>query len=413
MTGDELNDPLGVRATGGPSPRSAPPYRLIAIGGLGVACLLLFAFLRLTGDPMGGEPYAIAAIGPRASLPAPSPPSSETAKASTDTTGTIGSERGTPDKGSAAQELELKSGVKIFRPPGSLPSGALIIDVPQALGLRLPPAPDMRLVEKGRYGLLPKVGKDGARAAEVYARPVIGPSVLQAGAPRIAIILGGLGLSTIASDAALATLPGAVTFAYAPYGTSLPGDVERARDKGHEVLLQVPMETFDMEQASPGPHVLRSSATAADNLDQLHWSMSRFSGYAGVMNFLGAKFTADDGAFTPILRELAARGVFYLDDGSSARSAAALIAPSLALPSARVDVMLDAVARSDAIDAALARLEALARDKGVAIGMASALPLSIERIAKFTATIEAHGILLVPASAIVAKSHPALVNREQ
>jgi len=412
MTGDELNDPLGVRPTGSPSRHRTPPYRLIALGGLCFAGLLLFAFLRLTGDPMGGEPYAVASIA-KTVLPRPalSPPDSATA--GTDTTGSIGADRDMADKSSSTQEVELRSGVKIFRPTGSLPPGPLIINVPQVLGLRLPPAPDMRLVEKGRYGLLPRIGKDGARAAEIYARPIIGPSVLQAGAPRIAIILGGLGLSTVASDAALANLPGAVTFAYAPYGASLPSDVEQARNKGHEVLLQVPMETFDTEQAPSGPHVLRSAATVADNLDQLHWSMSRFSGYAGVMNFLGAKFTADDSAFTPILRELAARGVFYIDDGSSARSAAALIAPALALPSARVDVMLDAAAQPDAIDAALTKLVALARDKGVAIGMANALPLSIERIAKFTATLEAHGILLVPASAAVVKSHAALVNREQ
>jgi len=48
--------------------------------------------------------------------------------------------------------------------------------------------------------------------------------------------------------------------------------------------------------------------------------MSRFSGYAGVANFLGGKFTADERALTPVLREIAARGLFYVDDGTSARA---------------------------------------------------------------------------------------------
>ena len=47
-----------------------------------------------------------------------------------------------------------------------------------------------------------------------------------------------------------------------------------------------------------------------------------------------------------------------------------------------------------------ARLEATARSRGVAVGAASALPVSIERIAQWAKSAEARGVLLVPVSMV-------------
>jgi hypothetical protein len=66
-------------------------------------------------------------------------------------------------------------------------------------------------------------------------------------------------------------------------------------------------------------------------------------------------------------------------------------------------VVLDSRPRASAIDDQLARLEAIAREKGSAIGVASALPVSIERIAQWAKTLEGRGVQLVPLSALMAK----------
>ena len=130
--------------------------------------------------------------------------------------------------------------------------------------------------------------------------------------------------------------------------------------------------------------------------------MGRFVGYVGVVNHLGGKFTADARALTPALGEIAARGLFYLDDGSSPRSLAREVAPTLGLASAAADAVVDADAAPAAIDAALTRLEALARARGAAIGVATALPSSLDRIARWSAGLEARGVELVPVSALTA-----------
>jgi polysaccharide deacetylase 2 family uncharacterized protein YibQ len=303
---------------------------------------------------------------------------------------------------SSADRVEAASGVKVVRNGASVRSNALIIDVPQALGLRLPPAPDPRLVEKSRFGLLPRLGADGARPADVYARPVV-QSPRAKGAARVAILVGGVGLDAAATTAAISRLPAAVSLGFAPYGADLERDAAEAREAGHEILLQAPMEPIGAS-ANPGPHTLTTAASEADNIQSLHWSMGRFTGYVAVTNYLGGKLTADARAFSPILSEIASRGLAYLDDGSSPRSLARNIGPTLGLPTTVADVVLDASPTPEAIEAALARLEAQARRQDGAVGVATALPVSVEHIARWAAGLEARGLTLVPVSALISRA---------
>jgi uncharacterized protein len=78
--------------------------------------------------------------------------------------------------------------------------------------------------------------------------------------------------------------------------------------------------------------------------------------------FLAAKFTADAKALTPVFHEISPRGLFYVDDGTSARSLAMTLAPEQDLAAARADIVIDSAAEPGAIEAALTRLEAIARD---------------------------------------------------
>jgi len=388
--GDELNRPLGLAR---PSSRQPIPYHHLALAGCGVLVVGLIAFLIETDDRMGGEPYAVAAIEKEPTAPVVA--AADRVAASQVAPGQTGGRL-------AASEVEAQSGVKVVRAGNAPPPGAVIIEVPDAIGLHLDPAPDPRLIEKSRFGLLPRIGADGARPAEVYARPAMIPAKLKS-APRVALVVGGLGLSEEGTASAIAQLPGAVSLGFAPYGARLSDDVAAARDAGHETLLQLPMEPFDYPSDNPGPHTLLTSASESQTLDDLHWLMSRFQVYAGVTNFLGGKFTASEAALSPVLRDLAARGLFYVDDGASPRSLARSDAAAVKLPAATADVVIDAVQKPQAIDDALTRLEAAARANGSAVGVATALPLSVEHIARWARGLEAHGLALTPVSAIVTR----------
>jgi polysaccharide deacetylase 2 family uncharacterized protein YibQ len=158
------------------------------------------------------------------------------------------------------------------------------------------------------------------------------------------------------------------------------------------------MEPFDAGQ-SPGPHTLQVSLGAEQNLDHLHWAMARFAGYVGVMNFLGGKFTAQESSLAPVARDVARRGLLWLDDGSSARSIAKEIGAGIGLGVLETKLNLESM-NNQVLDAALARLEKLARESGSAIAVASGLPATVDRLAAFARGLEKRGVALVPLSAL-------------
>jgi polysaccharide deacetylase 2 family uncharacterized protein YibQ len=218
-----------------------------------------------------------------------------------------------------------------------------------------------------------------------------------------------MGLNPAATEEAIRRLPPEVTLAFAPYGENLSRQAAAARGAGHEILLQSPMEPFDGAD-SPGPHVL-GVADRGGTIEDLHWQMGRLVGYIGVMNFLGGRFTADRVATQALMAELAARGLDFVDDGSSPRSLAEVIAGENGVGCVKADLRLDDSQRPEAVDSALLRLQDLAREKGVAVGFASGLPEANERIARFAADLRRRGVALVPLSAAirlpVEKSLPA------
>lgn len=392
---DELTRPLGLEPAAKRRRFPVLPWGQIVVAGSGLMFLVLAGWLAVARDPDGGEPVVVSRIE-RSSPPVV--PANPVQQPDTGVRTVTGDDRNAPERSTAA-ELESASGVKVVRGSGEAPS-SIVIRVPGNPD-KLAPAPDKRLTERGRQGILPKIGPDGARPLDVYARSVTPPPGKVVG--RIAIVMGGMGLSQSLTSDAVAKLPGPVTLAFAPYGTDIERQVGRAREDGHEVLLQVPMEPFDYPDNDPGPHTLTATATAAETLDRLQWVMSRFPGYVGVVNYMGGKFTAREGSVGPVLREIAGRGLMILDDGSSARSLVPSLAQSIKMPAAKADVTVDSVPKASTIDDQLARLETIAREKGTAVGMASGLPVSIERIAAWAKGLESRGFQLVPVSAIVAR----------
>ena len=262
------------------------------------------------------------------------------------------------------------------------------------------PVPVADLVEQSEYGPLPKVGADGKRPAEVYARPSRYAAKAALGEPaRVAILISGLGLPDSPEDDAVAALPAPISVAYAAYGRNLQERVTKLRVAGHEILLQIPLEPDNYPSQDPGPHTLLTTLPPEENIKRLQWMMSRFTGYVGVTNYMGAKFESSQVSFLPVLEEVKARGLLYLDDGNVKQSTAGQIASMLGLDYSVAHVQIDD--SPAAIGAALARLESVAKERGTAIGIASAKPATLKQLMAWSETLQAKGIVLVPVSAAV------------
>jgi polysaccharide deacetylase 2 family uncharacterized protein YibQ len=245
-------------------------------------------------------------------------------------------------------------------------------------------------------GLLPVIGEDGRQPWHVYGRPVD----LDEDIPKIAIVIGGLGMSEAATTAAIQQLPGTVTLAFVPYAPDLSSWIARARAAGHEVILQLPMEPTDFPANDPGPHTLMTEAEAAENIERLHWLLSRFTGYVGVTNYMGSLLTTSPDAMFPILQDLQARGLMFLDAMETPDSIAGQLAGEMHMPNVVNNRFLDTQASRVAIDARLFELEAIAEATGRAVGIGFPYPVTIERVSEWIATLEEREIAVVPISAL-------------
>ncbi|TPJ78619.1 divergent polysaccharide deacetylase family protein [Mesorhizobium sp. B2-6-2] len=277
------------------------------------------------------------------------------------------------------------------------PKAAIVIRDPSTLGQNLKVAhiPDRALIEAGDTGPLPIRGADGRRPFDVYARPWSG-----ARGARVAIVIGGLAVSQTGTQAAIAKLPAEVTLAFAPQGNSIGRWMQAARQSGHEIVMQVPLEPFDYPNVNPGRNTLTVAASPDENLKSLHWALSRTTNYTGVMNYMGARFSGDISAMEPFMAELGKRGLAYIDDGSSSRS----VAPDLALkdgvPFVAGDTAIDAVQDRGEILKKLDSLEATARAKGSAVGIGSAFDITVDTVTSWIAEAKKRGIEIVPISAV-------------
>jgi polysaccharide deacetylase 2 family uncharacterized protein YibQ len=394
-TADDLSAPLGQETA-----RRKRRFRLPFTGFQALAALLgLFlatfaGFAIFNDNPLGGEPIVRIAL--------PSAPSDEK-PAATSPGASEPATKSAPKQPAAGGQ---KTVTIIDGSNGTRQDVPISGDSADSGGTGAPSAPammtgiDPRLLEKSRYGMIPVIS-DGLKPFTVYAADA--DRVKAAKMPVVAIVVGGLGVGAAKTLDAIMKLPPAVTLAFTPYGSDPSKLAERARAQHHEILLQIPMEPFDYPDNDPGPQTLLTTLAPEQNIDRLYWHMSRFQGYAGIANFMGGKFVVTDAMMQPIIREAAKRGLGYFDDGTAPRSVAASLAVGQAMPFAKGDIGIDTVPTPAEIDRALANLENLAKERGAAVGVASALPVSIERIGLWIKTLEGHGIMLVPLTTAMLK----------
>ena len=303
MAADDLSAPLGQegkrRGISGAIIASLPQAIAIALATF-LGAFVLWAVIA--ENPFGGEPMAVVQISPQAAVaprimtgptahdapatpgptrydgpgedavtipvpPAAAPPAAENpASAGNSRTVTI-----IDGKTGARQEVVIPG------PPE--PPSASEAQRPADVSSAPDPQPaepkpnDQKLVETTPQGPIPKIAANGMRPAEAYAQPVR-PIPGRPDAPRIALVIGGLGVSANITGDAISKLPGAVTLAFMPYSYDVDHLAGRARRAGHEILLQAPMEPFNYPDNDSGPQTLLTTLSAEQNLERLYWLMS-------------------------------------------------------------------------------------------------------------------------------------------
>ncbi|WP_269815550.1 divergent polysaccharide deacetylase family protein [Elioraea thermophila] len=289
------------------------------------------------------------------------------------------------------ETVEAAPAVSVQGPSAPLPS-----QDPPAEARRGPPIEPER-----RPGADGAPGNEPAPAAQPAWRSFARPFDESDRRPRLAILVVGLGMSETATRFAIDQLPGAISLAFSPYGLNLDTQMAAARAAGHEVLLGIPMEPANFPLNDPGPRALMTGNPPPENLARLQWVLGRGTGYVGVTNaasavLRGERFMTATEAMRPVYEVLQQRGLLFIEARPGER------APT-AVPSRTADLVVDERMSRPEIEARLADLERLARERGVALGIAGPSQLTLERLAAWSQGVEFRGVLLAPVSAVVTR----------
>lgn len=233
--------------------------------------------------------------------------------------------------------------------------------------------------------------------ADLYARPFENPE----GKPMVGLVIGGLGINNTQTQLALDALPPDVTLSFAPDAKRLDYWIKTARAKGHEVLIEVPMEAYEYGRMRMHSDTLIADGKDAANLAKLDQVLGRAKGYFGVINYQGAKFAANPDAVAPVFDVLSQRGLAFIDDGSFDKTVFGQVAAQTNLRFARAAGPIDTRQVPEDIAAELMEVETLAREHGAAMGAGFAFPVTIEAAAYWVTTLDEKGLVLAPVSALV------------
>ena len=231
------------------------------------------------------------------------------------------------------------------------------------------------------YGLLPVRSEDGKRVWRAYRSRV----PITAGRGKIVVIVSGLGLDRRVTERAI-DMPAAVTLEFSPYGRSLSRWALFARERDHELLLSLPVEGFPDSGIDAGNLQLSVKQGASENIHRFKTALGRLTGYVGISTGHKSPFFSDQAIFSPILRDIATRGLLFLDVGlldekalSQSLRASSSRNEASRLPLAKLDLSLDQAQTREEIELALEKITSSTRGKSAAtIVRFAPLPVTLE-----------------------------------
>lgn len=218
--------------------------------------------------------------------------------------------------------------------------------------------------------------------------------------PKLVIIIDDMGLSRGYTQDII-DLPAPLTLAFLPYAERLEEFTTPAKNKGHELIIHVPMEPMNPD-LDLGPHGLRTGMSKEDFKAILRDNIfNAFDGYVGINNHMGSKLTQDTQAMGWVMEELADKNLFFVDSKTIASSIAAKTAAQYNVPFAERDVFLDHYDTIDSVRKALHQLELVARRKGFGIAIGHPKSHTVKALQEWMPDAAARGYEFVPVSAVI------------
>jgi uncharacterized protein len=262
-------------------------------------------------------------------------------------------------------------------------------DTPPVASLPVPP---VKTLEKPTYEIYPSKEPAPKPLAKLRQLPGDHP-------PVVAIVIDDIGYDRKIA-ARLLDMDAPLTFSVLPFGPFSQEIAARARSKGHEIMLHLPMEPKEFPAVNPGPGALLNQMTPDEFIGQLKADIDRLPGLKGVNNHMGSAISTSSERMRQIFTILKKNGLYYIDSRTTAETVARPSAELLQLPFAERDIFIDHFETQRFIRKQLRRLIKRAQRQGYAVGIAHPHAVTCEVLAELLPELK-KSVALVPASMVI------------
>lgn len=237
------------------------------------------------------------------------------------------------------------------------------------------------MLERTSTGLLiPKINLKGIKPWIRYAKSFnFNPEI-----PRIAIIVRGLGFREDFSNAAINGLPANVGLSFSPYSKNCKEWMKKARQKGHEVFLDLPIETDREIFFDPGNLGAMQLISDSDRRQKLELLLSKGGAYLGLIAQHGMKNGQNVG-MDIILNEVKKRGLLFVNNrtDNNYKELYPQKTPQITADMDIYDKLFPA-----AINARLEYLKTLAQYNGYALAIVDSKPVNLRELSNWLKELE-------------------------
>lgn len=165
----------------------------------------------------------------------------------------------------------------------------------------------------------------------IFLPMVIFPFRIHAHTNKVSIVIDDFGNNMKGTERML-SLPIPLTIAVMPFLPSTKQDAKTAHQKGHEVIIHMPMEPIKGKKEWLGPKAITTDLSDDEIRNRVEEAIQDVPHAIGMNNHMGSKVTADKRIMRIILASCKKHGLFYLDSKTNANSVVSQIGKELGVP---------------------------------------------------------------------------------
>jgi polysaccharide deacetylase 2 family uncharacterized protein YibQ len=222
---------------------------------------------------------------------------------------------------------------------------------------------------------------------------------------RLAVIVYGFGDNPAEADSFF-SLPAPFAVAVVTGERESDRVLALARERQREVIVHLPLEPLNYPRVNPGPGTVLVSMSPGRIGATVRQHLKRAGDPTAVANHMGSLATQDMTVMTAVYRELRRRNVAFLHLTPAPGAVCRTLAAEMGVTYAEPDAMVDREARerdTRALDRRWSEVLAQARERGHAVVLVRATPLTWRWLPGALASKRLGGVALVPLAALLEK----------